>query len=301
MSFYSTVPFSSTGGTFTDVMATVPGQMQTASSPGRPDHNFVGTDHEFLSGDPPPYREDIRLVPMTAAESTRRDRSWLRGKGWIKYIAIPSVTSSTTTPPPGWIEFAHPKGPKYFHHTTRRVTTNSNIRNPQKLEVLYCALQLLDTRLNNQNLILPITTEVTLEVDIKRNPPVVKYYYVDHIQKSEFWLEETCTESLKCPPVRSYTQLKCLFRQHYWMHIEFYPMHFNLSIEDKDELVAVLTHACVDRMTSPDSAVPYNKDQCEAHLSLIRSLPDSNNAEGRRNIVLARIWFEIDRHFFVNL
>ena len=75
------------------------------------------------------------------------------------------------------------------------------------LQVLYRALSILDLRLNSQNLILPQTTEVTFEVDIEQQPPMVRYYYVDHAQKTEFWLEKSSTEALKCPPVTSYTHL----------------------------------------------------------------------------------------------
>lgn len=110
-----------------------------------------------------------------------------------------------------------------------------------------------------------------------------------------------------------------LFRQHYWTHIEFYPMHLTLSVEVEDELVAILTHACIgqfsdlinlsltisslpkDYMTSSLSTVPYNQEQCEAYLRLIKGLPDSDRAEGYRNCVLARLWSEIDGNFFVNL
>lgn len=56
-----------------------------------------------------------------------------------------------------------------------------------------------------------------------------------------------------------------------------------------------------DYMTSTLSTVPYNQEQCEAYLRLIRTLPDSERAEGYRNCVLARLWSEIDGNFFVNL
>ena len=54
-------------------------------------------------------------------------------------------------------------------------------------------------------------------------------------------------------------------------------------------------------MTSSLSTVPYNQDQCEAYLRLIRNLPDSDRAEGYRNCILARLWSEIDGNFFVHL
>src|ERR1700749_1303405 len=58
---------------------------------------------------------------------------------------------------------------------------------------------------------------------------------------------------------------------------------------------------CADYMTSSLSTVPYNQEQCEAYLRLIRNIPDSDRAEGYRNCVLARLWSEIDGNFFVNL
>lgn len=54
-------------------------------------------------------------------------------------------------------------------------------------------------------------------------------------------------------------------------------------------------------MTSSLSTVPYNQEQCEAYLRLIRNMPESDRAEGYRNCVLARLWSEIDGNFFVNL
>ena len=54
-------------------------------------------------------------------------------------------------------------------------------------------------------------------------------------------------------------------------------------------------------MTSSLSTVPYNQEQCEAYLRLIRVMPESYRAEGYRNCVLARVWSEINNHFFNNL
>jgi hypothetical protein len=56
-----------------------------------------------------------------------------------------------------------------------------------------------------------------------------------------------------------------------------------------------------DNMTSSLSTVPYNQEQCEAYIRLIRGLPESERAEGYRNCVLARLWSEIDGNYFVNL
>ena len=110
-----------------------------------------------------------------------------------------------------------------------------------------------------------------------------------------------------------------LLRQHYWTHIDLYPIHFRLSDDDEKELVAMLAHACLSKIRlvkdyssntltpltgntrSTASNVPYNRRQCETFLRLIRNFPNSECAVGYRNIILSRLWFEIDRKSFVGL
>jgi hypothetical protein len=99
-------------------------------------------------------------------------------------------------------------GQKYYYFPLRRVITDSNIKEPQIFNLLRQALARLDSRLNQQNLILPDTTEVTFEVDSEARPPTVKYYFVDHVQKTEFWLEQLSTDKLNIPPVTSVTHLR---------------------------------------------------------------------------------------------
>jgi hypothetical protein len=131
----------------------------------------------------------------------------------------------TTPTPAGWIEFVHPEGLKYYHNPTRRILTDSNIKSERVLQVVHRAVTILDIRLNARGLVLPDTTELTLEVDLgprcgdndsyggesekegRREHPIVKYYFIDHAQKTEFWLESTTTATLGCPPVTSYTHL----------------------------------------------------------------------------------------------
>lgn len=95
-------------------------------------------------------------------------------------------------------------------------------------------------------------------------------------------------------------------------------MHLTLSSDVEDELVGILTHACIgkypdyrnvrqtitcfkDNMTSALSTVPYDQQQCESFLRLIKNLPTSDRSDGHRNCVLARLWSELDANYFVNL
>lgn len=98
-------------------------------------------------------------------------------------------------------------GQKYYYQPTRRVITDSNIKQPQVLDMIVRAQAILDMRLNSQNLVLPSTTEAVFEVDADAQPPAVNYYFVDHAQKTLFWLEKTNSEQLRCPPVSGHSHL----------------------------------------------------------------------------------------------
>lgn len=108
-----------------------------------------------------------------------------------------------------------------------------------------------------------------------------------------------------------------LLRQHYWAHINLYPIHFRLSDDDEKELMAKLAYSCLGKSNlyyhlkhpplmpltgntrSTVSNVPYNRNQCEAFLRLIRGFPSAQCAEAYRNLIIARLWFGIDRNHFV--
>src|ERR1700748_1615253 len=101
-------------------------------------------------------------------------------------------------------------GAKYFYNHELRVITDANIRIHGTFQLVLRAAGILESRLNAQNLLLPASTELMLEIDANQQPPVARYYYVDHSHKSEFWLESTTTSGLNLPPVTSNTHLSTL-------------------------------------------------------------------------------------------
>ena len=98
-------------------------------------------------------------------------------------------------------------GQKYFYHPIRRIVTDSNIRIPGIFRLVAQAASLLDGLALQQQIVFSRTMELTLEVDESQDPPVCRYYYVDHTHKSEFWLEPTTTSDLGLAPVTSMSQL----------------------------------------------------------------------------------------------
>ena len=95
--------------------------------------------------------------------------------------------------PLGWIEFQHPlfKGQTYYYHPGWRIVTESDIESPIVLDILRSALAILEGRLIERNITLPQSSEGSFEIDVSQHPPLVKYYFVDHSTRTEFWLEPT--------------------------------------------------------------------------------------------------------------
>jgi hypothetical protein len=117
----------------------------------------------------------------------------------------------------------------YYYQRSRRIITESNIKDPPILQVLYQAMEILDNRLHELDIILSPSMEVALRIDLEQSPPLVQYYYVDHAQKTVLSLELN---------VRT---------KHYWTHVQFYPTHINLSAEVESEMITALTNACVGK------------------------------------------------------
>jgi hypothetical protein len=62
--------------------------------------------------------------------------------------------------------------------------------------------------IKEQDIILPQTYELCLELDPLEDPePGCTYYLVDHANRTEFWIKETTTDTLDIAPVTSTAHL----------------------------------------------------------------------------------------------
>ncbi|KZS89703.1 hypothetical protein SISNIDRAFT_387928, partial [Sistotremastrum niveocremeum HHB9708] len=181
------------------------------------------------------------------------------------------------------------------------VSTEANMRVPTTYRMILGWMSQIRTLLNLSGLILQPSTELMLQPDDDNES--CGYYFVDHARATIFWIESTTTVAQDLPPVTSITHLKLLLRQHYYMHLEYFSMHITLPASIQDELVAILTHACVDAMTSDLSTVPYSPSQCRQFLKLLNGIPGklTSTSLRYRNCVIGRLYSEIYANYFVNL
>jgi hypothetical protein len=98
------------------------------------------------------------------------------------------------------------------------------------------------------------------------------YYLVDHVTRTEFWMDPLDTEHLNLLPVMSTSHLKLAMEELYWCHVEHFPMHFKgMSSRIVDELICVFSHAQADQMTSSVSTFPYSEKECKKLLALLET------------------------------
>jgi hypothetical protein len=91
-----------------------------------------------------------------------------------------------------------------------------------------------------KNIELSDSVELFLQID----DDDCAYYFVDHVARTEFWLDALNTDDLNLPPVASPSHLRLALEELYWVHVEHFPMHLGpLSSNLHGELISVFSHS----------------------------------------------------------
>jgi hypothetical protein len=168
----------------------------------------------------------------------------------------------------------HPEGQPYFVLTGEfafDVVTEAHIEEIQIQGRILDCMKVVNKELDCHDIKLPPRCELFLE--LQADNVSCNYYFVDHIGKGLFWLEDVCTELLNIPPAASASHIETELERLYWIYVEFYPMHHE-SHEQQfsqtvDDLCNVISHGQADRLTSNGSTFPYTADKCRQFLELL--------------------------------
>ena len=119
---------------------------------------------------------------------------------------IPSDTLAETSTPSvsKWQHFVQPEGQPYFVLSGKfafDVVTEANIEDIQIQDRILDCIMIANKELDCQDIKLPSRCELFLE--LRTDLVSCNYYFVDHIGKELFWLEDVCTEFLNIPPAAS--------------------------------------------------------------------------------------------------
>ncbi|KAF9444236.1 hypothetical protein P691DRAFT_763579 [Macrolepiota fuliginosa MF-IS2] len=182
--------------------------------------------------------------------------------------------------PSGWKSILHPEGQRYFWHEEKRVITEAYIYTPDifneilrhlaKIENFIERMRPSDI-LGHHDLVLdlsPITSE--------RGGYACGYYFVNHKERSIFWLQAYPASALgvwmpECGH-KSKLHLKHEIEAQYWTHCHLFPTTLTVDLPLVAELRDTILHNIGDTLTSPTSTAPYSHEDLNRMLSWVNSL-----------------------------
>ncbi|KAJ8590002.1 hypothetical protein M405DRAFT_881296 [Rhizopogon salebrosus TDB-379] len=203
-----------------------------------------------------------------------------------------------------WESFIHPEGQRYFQRQHHRffTITEENVLNEQIDKAVSEGVAVIEKRVLECGITLPQACELFVELRFDELPhaSTCAYYFVDHHSRSLFWLEPTSSELLDMGMLVSNSHLDTALERLYWVHVEFFPMHVyaRVSPDILDNLISVLSHGMIDRMTSPTSTFPYTEEKCR-HFLQVLSLQRGRPLDGHTLCFVARLWGAINNQRFM--
>ncbi|KAI0253102.1 hypothetical protein BJV78DRAFT_240735 [Lactifluus subvellereus] len=181
-----------------------------------------------------------------------------------------------------WISATHPGGALYFFDPERRLFTDTNMHDNilrDKMEVIYDYLQnilrrdQLTIQSNNYDLMLDI-------MHLQGRRIQWSYYYACHETRCLFWLHTYDATDIisEISGVKSPAHVKHRLEALYWNHWSLYPNCFlgrDLPISICDELIGILSHGCVESMTSSSSTLPYDVDTMQKMIGVVKNAKEA--------------------------
>ncbi|KAG8216888.1 hypothetical protein J3R82DRAFT_7157 [Butyriboletus roseoflavus] len=210
------------------------------------------------------------LIPVTSLNTSRYDRS-------TSIQLCPQVINRGPTSRGSSVQsprrFVHPEGQPYFvfDEFDFVVATEANVEDERTTGRILDCVKAVTKELQSHSIKVPPRCELFLELG--DNDMTCNYYFVDHVGKALFWLEDIGTEMLDIPAVMSSSHLETALERLYWVHVELFPMHHDSHEQEfsrtVDDLYNVIAHGQADRLTSKTSTFPYTADACRQLLELL--------------------------------
>ncbi|KAH0826640.1 hypothetical protein J3R83DRAFT_5025 [Lanmaoa asiatica] len=217
----------------------------------------------------------VQLCPQVinrGPASSSRSVQALRSS--ILRISSDTSTKTSTSSASKWQRFVHPEGQPYFVLTSKfnfAVVTEANVEDVETEGRILDCVEVANKELQSHNIKVPLRCELFLELE--DDHATCNYYFVDHIEKGLFWLEDLSTEFLDIPGAVSPSHLERALERLYWVHVEFFPMHHDSHEQEFSQIINdlynIISHGQADRLTSRTSTFPYTAETCNQFLKLL--------------------------------
>ncbi|KAF9440349.1 hypothetical protein P691DRAFT_780107 [Macrolepiota fuliginosa MF-IS2] len=224
---------------------------------------------------------DKRIWTMYPEEVQRGSRRYSATKGQNDTTLEP-LTMRFVAPwePPGWEPIVHPEGQLYFWHEEKRVITEAYLydqdtlhqvcRHLAKIEDFIERMRLPDI-LGRHDLVLDLSPIVR-----ERGSYSCGYYFVNHEERSIFWLQTYPASALvgRAPDHgrKSKLHLKHEIEAQYWFHCHLFPTTLAVDLPLVAELRDIILHNIAGTMSFPTSGTFHSQDDLNKMLSWVNSL-----------------------------
>ncbi|KIY67714.1 hypothetical protein CYLTODRAFT_352645 [Cylindrobasidium torrendii FP15055 ss-10] len=210
-------------------------------------------------------------------------------------MSAPAVVLWPTSPPPtsprlhelGWIEFFLPDNTTYYVHPTLRATTDIDLRNSSKLDVV-------TSYFGRYKDGAPSGLELYLcERKSKRRDTALVEWWVDSAKR---------VISSKVHNVEGETQLLIEGKDdvldmeyRYWTFIESHPAHCAVANAARLEAMDILTWSWTDQILPARTGIrtPFTQAECQELMNLLRSFEGNQTQALLHNRVIARIFLRL--------
>ncbi|KAI0253078.1 hypothetical protein BJV78DRAFT_1351939 [Lactifluus subvellereus] len=252
--------------------------------------SHVMSDHQLPGGDVPRLITSEQVPRYTKGITIPREETSYTIEPLTRTFpySIEQTLSGQASPNQDcrpWISATHPGGASYFFDPERKLFTDTDMHDDilrEKMEVFYDYLQNILRR--DQLIIQSNNYDLVLDIMHLQDGQIQwSYYYACHETRCLFWPDKYDATHIisEVSGVKSPAHVKHRLEALYWNHWSLYPIFFpgrGLPVSICDELIGILSHGCVDRMTSSSSTLPYDVDTMQKMIGIVKNAKETDSS-----------------------
>lgn len=211
------------------------------------------------------------------------------GQVMLSYPSNPWEATRTPLQSMGWRHITLPDNSVYFYHLTLRVTTDIDLRTPNKLDAITSYLQ---ENSIDESFLPPEGWEswlVDSTVGKKRNPRPISSW-VNHAERILTFASPSLPDSREITNSKSLDDDRLDLEYRYWAFMESHPAHAPLPPSARSDALDALTWSYTDCLLPSARPVPppFSQDECQELIRLLETLGHPDLSESQ-SVVHTRI------------
>ncbi|KAG1816368.1 uncharacterized protein BJ212DRAFT_1354502 [Suillus subaureus] len=249
---------------------------------------------------------DITLTPIIPGQIKRYERNKFQDHNEDFEIQKgPLDCSEELASVSGWELLTHPEGALFFYHSSDRVFTDVDVRDPGTAVTICTMGEVVKQAYEEARKADTFHTSVELTLERVEVDGEKKwgYYFADHDRRVIFWLEPHKSKDLldNVRGVKWKSHVRYALESQYWMHVESFPNKRFLPEDVLVRLKEIVMFTQADSITSEKCLAPYASDEVSSMLGLMDPLMSSVDKEHEHSVwIVARFMGDFCSDKFAN-